>query len=910
MYWLRHCANFSVCGLCGIAFLIAVPQPVRASDVESAERAFRAASAHYAAGRWVAAAKGFQKLCEPGRSGPHVTTAIYFLAESLLQSEQPGQARPWFEKYLALEPRSVHSKQALFRIGETAYLSGDQDVAYERLQSFVSRHRTDSLAAIALTYLGEIDLARGKPDDAEKRYEECLRQFPHSNIRNECRLGWARVLEERRDFSAAEALLEQALADREATQQSEADFRLAMLVCRQSRYDEAATRFQQHLESHPESEHRIEAWYWLARCTAEQRNWTAAVTQFRQAEAEAAEHRLAPAICFGLAEALRRSDQSDAAAEYYSKLVDQWPDCAWADDSLHMRLFLASDAGDHALVEALAHEFQQKYPASPLLAQVQQSLARSYLAQKRLIEAVQILGPLVATPAGEGSRRGTNWSRYYLAQSYWGLERRDESLAELEQLRSSTLEPALRQAVAATTFTYRYEQRNYRQAVAALEEFLTHDPAREATRLTQARLALGYAQLREWERVTTLLQVLTGESDPVPKSAIPYLQLLIEAASRNRQTAIAEQSLELIGSEATALDAALLQIVRRHREQNHLDQARQALDRFLRECVASPLLDEAHYHHARLLDEEGKSELARDAWEEFVQQHANSRFFADAVCRLAESCLRAGEREKVCQQVEPLLAADRETRVRCHALQLWMQAQASENLWEEIEQFARPKCKDTALDFALVARFWLAESQYRRGQFVESQAEWTRLTAQAAGKKQFLTGSIWLRRAQCLAQLRRWEEIEPILAQLESKVPDFRQQHDVDYLRGRCLSERREFAAARDQYEQVVRSAEGGRSETAAMAQWMIGESWLQQQKYEQAIAAFQRVQLYDYPLWKSAALLQEAKCFEQSGQLAQGLLRYSQVTQEYPDSKFAQDAAQRVSALQANSRKSTRIRK
>ena len=94
------------------------------------------------------------------------------------------------------------------------------------------------------------------------------------------------------------------------------------------------------------------------------------------------------------------------------------------------------------------------------------------------------------------------------------------------------------------------------------------------------------------------------------------------------------------------------------------------------------------------------------------------------------------------------------------------------------------------------------------------------------------------------------------------------------------------------------------------MAQWMIGESWLQQQKYEQAIAAFQRVQLYEYPLWKSAALLQEARCFEQSGQLAQGLLRYSRVTQEYPDSRFAQDAAQRVSALQADSRKSTRIRK
>jgi len=52
------------------------------------------------------------------------------------------------------------------------------------------------------------------------------------------------------------------------------------------------------------------------------------------------------------------------------------------------------------------------------------------------------------------------------------------------------------------------------------------------------------------------------------------------------------------------------------------------------------------------------------------------------------------------------------------------------------------------------------------------------------------------------------------------------------------------------------------------MAQWMIGESYLHQKKYHDAIRAYLRGEgLYDFPKWQAVSLLQAGKCYEALGQ-------------------------------------------
>ena len=153
-----------------------------------------------------------------------------------------------------------------------------------------------------------------------------------------------------------------------------------------------------------------------------------------------------------------------------------------------------------------------------------------------------------------------------------------------------------------------------------------------------------------------------------------------------------------------------------------------------------------------------------------------------------------------------------------------------------------------------------------------------------------------LRRAQVLAQQNQWADAYPIAAQIAKDFPAFDQQYEVDYLLGRCLANQADFEGARQAYQRVIRSPGGAKTETAAMAQWMIGESFFHQKKYDDAVREYSRLEiLYAYPTWQAAALLQAGKCQELLSKTTEAADLYRRILKSYPDAKFAQDASQRL---------------
>jgi TolA-binding protein len=117
------------------------------------------------------------------------------------------------------------------------------------------------------------------------------------------------------------------------------------------------------------------------------------------------------------------------------------------------------------------------------------------------------------------------------------------------------------------------------------------------------------------------------------------------------------------------------------------------------------------------------------------------------------------------------------------------------------------------------------------------------------------------------------------------------------------LANQAEFTAAREAYAKVLRSPSGSKSETAAMAQWMIGETFFHQESYEAAIAAYLRVEiLYAYPQWQAGALLQAGKCLELLGRWKDAAETYARLVQSYPDTEFTDEAKRRLSVAHQRS--------
>jgi TolA-binding protein len=194
----------------------------------------------------------------------------------------------------------------------------------------------------------------------------------------------------------------------------------------------------------------------------------------------------------------------------------------------------------------------------------------------------------------------------------------------------------------------------------------------------------------------------------------------------------------------------------------------------------------------------------------------------------------------------------------------------------------------------------LAEAHYRQRQYQQAGTIFDELAQKTDGRSDSWIAMIPLRRAQILAHGRRWDEAFDIAIQIAERFPKFRQQHEVDYLLGRYAMNRAEFETARAAYERVTRSTTGGKSETAAMAQWMIGETYFMQKKYNRAIQAYHRVEiLYEYPRWQAAALLQAGKCHEMLGRWKEAIELYSQILEDYSTTTIAEKAAQRLRVAQ-----------
>lgn len=200
----------------------------------------------------------------------------------------------------------------------------------------------------------------------------------------------------------------------------------------------------------------------------------------------------------------------------------------------------------------------------------------------------------------------------------------------------------------------------------------------------------------------------------------------------------------------------------------------------------------------------------------------------------------------------------------------------------------------------LPALYWAAESYYRQRDYEEAGRRFDELAPLADSGDASWLAMVPLRQAQVLAHKKQWREAYELASTIAERFPDFRQQYEVDYLLGRCLMAQAKFQDARAAFEQTIRSTTGGRTETAAMAQWMIGETYFHQKNYLEAIKAYHRVeQLFPFPRWQAGALLQSGKCHEMLGDFRQAVTLYAQVLKDFPDTPFAEEASQRLRVAQ-----------
>ena len=110
------------------------------------------------------------------------------------------------------------------------------------------------------------------------------------------------------------------------------------------------------------------------------------------------------------------------------------------------------------------------------------------------------------------------------------------------------------------------------------------------------------------------------------------------------------------------------------------------------------------------------------------------------------------------------------------------------------------------------------------------------------------------------------------------------------------------FARARQYFEEVTSDEQVQGTETAARSQFLIAETYLLQENFEDAAREYHRVHLiYNIPEWQARSLFQAAACEERLNKTNEATRSYSELIAEFPNHNLIPKAKERLQVLKTN---------
>ncbi len=848
---------------------------------------FTVAAGHYSTQRWQLAADEFRTFLADHADHPKRAKAEFFLGEALVQLGKCDEAYTHFAAVREAEPQGRYARQALFRAGECAVLAGKANEARDALAAFHKQYNTDPLNAYVLNYLGELALAAGNAAEAREHYTEAIDTYPSGPTRDECRVGLAQALIRLKEYDAADELLGTLVQEK-------------------------------HLA--------VEALYWRGHLYRAQQRWEAAAATLSDAIDREPEHPAAEMLRYHAADALLRANRVQPAID----LLRGRRDLSAIPAAQRYLLAVAhQNLKEHdKAVELLTQLGRELEP--DLAVQAQLALASSLVALDKRNQAIESLHAALETHAAQQPAARLR----LLAQ------------VALIQARGQQIENA--QATLQTMREVAPDSETTLQSIQAVADLAVK--ANDIPRAEQLYSLLAGHSNKQFSAkgIDGLTRLAALDADPA-KAALQFEELIEKYPDDPRTVAAAlarAQALEDVKQFDAALAVyklvidkqpntdklplVLLRTAHLHDALSQEDDAIRLYERITADFANSEYIAAALYGWAWCLLDLKHSYEANAKFLAVHNGYQRSDYWADATYRLAHMAAQQEKHDDALKLLGGLIDSLQQrtkTTVRAsddaidaaiattnraatnnpldtlsHAYYLRAQVCIHLARWDDADRDLKQIIdahSDSSL--ALPAEFLYGDVAYRRADYVVAKERFERLAPKLAGRDDRWTPMVPLRQAQILAHRKDWPDARTIAERIASEHPQFNQQYEVDYLLGRAHAAEANFDKAREHYAKVVRSPQGEKSETAAMAQWMIGESYLLQERHDAALREYLRVEiLYAYPRWQAAALLQAGKCYEALGQTKEAGELYARLVKQYSKTEFVAEAQQRLSALQS----------
>ena len=794
-----------------------------------------------------------------------------------------------------------------------------------------SKHAEVAQFNLAVLHYGQQDYKT-----AAREFGEYLQRFPSSHLAARARLGQAWSYYQTHDWAAAVPLFER-VTKSESAESCEAHYGLAMVSLAKHEFAAAGPRFERLLEDYPNHPLAETIAYHAADARLREDQHEAAVAAFDRhlkkwpsgkwsgqallgkllaceslgwfdSAAEAAEQFLAQEKTRSLSKQVSRAygrvlvkqQRFAAAVDVLEPLYESAP-----SPRLSYTLALARlGTGRHQQSNQLLLDLLDDKTGVPR-DEVLTALAALEIDRQQFAKAADYLKQNLAEDLPPASRHAACQQRLQCLLSADNLE---EAIRGWTELRVNELPVEIAAPLALTLAEALFAANDF---VAAEEQFTWLGEHADDDHRAQGYAGQAWCQFKrsEFGQCIASCDKLIASNGTLAAEAL-LLKGDAQARSGNDTAALATL-LHLLETYPNATQSCMARW-RAAQIHSHVGQHDEAFDLYMAlvEQQASsdepepqlPKLDELLYQAAWTRFDASEPANAVSLLEQIHHQCPNSERWGDATYRLAEQAYQNGQLEKSNGLLSKIILQDDRanlTAIRHRAMELSGLIAVATRDWERVDaQMQQLLAADPAQELAARAKYWCAEAAWQRQSFPQAEQRFSELPHELLDASLQAKSKLRLaqRHFQCKRYLKALDIAESLLASNTPDVP----ADELQLVVGRCLAMRADFDAARNAYRQVIHVSGERRTETAAMAQWLIGETHFHQKQYEPALREYLRVEiLYAWPEWQATALLQAGKCYEQLGQWPEAIETYRRILDTWPNATVASDASARLNVAQ-----------
>lgn len=919
--------------------------------------------------------------------------------------EMCDRAVQTFDALIAKFPQGELVPDALYHRGESLYLRGKKSEAIPAYRQLIDKYPRHPAAAEAFYALGTCQEELGQHQEASKTYDAFLKAYPEHALVPEVNVRLGETLLSAGQPGPAAARFAAAAAAPGFELAAYAAIRQADCRAQMKQYLEAAALYEAVLAKFPASEHAgraavaggrcyslagkqaearavlgkllpaggptaYEAAHWIARSWLKEKQPAKGLQTIEGvlAKALAEKSPMAAQLAMDRADAVYEiPDRKKESIQLYASLAGKYPSDPVAPQARYMAGFAALECGENAAALKHANAFLSAYPGHELTADVTHVKAESHLLLNQLPEALaqyqQLLAQFPDHPDAEPwkVRRGLV---LHLEKKY------RETVDVLEPTMTEIRRPALVAEARYLIGASQLQLNQYQEAAASLEASIAAQADWRQADETLLALSRAYSQLKDLEKAKATVgrlitqfpkspvldkahyrlgeyAYLSGDHaaaaaayrkviDNWPQSPLaPYALHELGCAQMDLgDNAGAEQSLsallEKYPENELAPTARFSRGMARHREKKFapavedfqaflatgppqaeksnaryllglcqvgLEQHKPAIATFqalLKEDPQYANADDTLYQLAWALKLSGKEAEGAKSFQQLTTQYPESP-------RAAESYYHVGEFMYEKKDYAPAAVAFYKAMKKAGKSEL-NEKSAHKLGWSYYHQDALDNAQKT-FHYQLVtypqgalapdAAFMEAECYFQQDKFQEALAAFVQV--KDLTNPDFQTLHL-LHAGQAAAQLDEWEKSLGFLTKCTDQFPNSSYAPQAFYEQGRAHQKLENFDQAVKLYEKVI---EIGGGETAAQAQFMIGEIQFTRKDYSEAVKSYFKVMYgYSYETWQADATFEAARCFEVLKKTDQAVKLYRELIEKFPTSPRAPVAEKRIQEL------------